>query len=689
MIIKRLKLTNFMNVENAELHFQDGINVLTGPTGAGKSTILEAITYCLIDRKRGDRWEEYIQSGKTFFEIELDIDLNGIVSFKYRGEIKYNIPHTYKTIKYNGKEYNNSECKDFLDTIIDADMIQNVIFTMQRSEPVSSMRPMDRRDIFKKIFSSNFSTEADRVRKDLENNVNAQKELVAKIDTLQSQKYPFSRLEELDPSVLEKAVEEKNYWLDQKEVSRKDIELNTEIARHTEDLGYYISQRKTKEKDLEHLKENVAYKEITSRFLSEKASIEACTKKIEDTEVSIKELDKKKTEAEESLWVLTVSLEEKTKALLSAESDANEAKVNAMQATRHLEVHKKGLCIECGQSCPSDNIPVLEERVRGLSESYQAICDIVSKLKEAVSVMQTTKTAIERGQQETSKQIFTLKASINTYRLQIRHSEQLIDKYNQDEKTFNTLQEKIQKEIEGYEKAEAEEKEWIATHIITSSEALTVPYDDYIATAEKKIQEYNQAKAINEEREKQNEKLFKQKEETEKKIQDFSTLLNEKRLMEKDLNEAKTIFEVALPNHINSRACDLLEKYMNSFLSRTKDSFEVKLDTTKKGVEFLYRPKPTDEFMNAKMASGFETAILTLAFKSATACAYNSNLLVLDEPDKDANDDSSMLFFETLLSLNGGFKQTIIISHRNAAVQLLRDNGAKVFRVEQGKFSLY
>ena len=43
MRLKRLKLLNFRNYENVELEFADGINILIGENGSGKTNILEAI----------------------------------------------------------------------------------------------------------------------------------------------------------------------------------------------------------------------------------------------------------------------------------------------------------------------------------------------------------------------------------------------------------------------------------------------------------------------------------------------------------------------------------------------------------------------------------------------------------------------------------------------------------------------
>jgi len=53
-VLSRLRIENLAVVENAELHFQPGLNVITGSTGAGKSLIVGAVNLLLGERGTGD-----------------------------------------------------------------------------------------------------------------------------------------------------------------------------------------------------------------------------------------------------------------------------------------------------------------------------------------------------------------------------------------------------------------------------------------------------------------------------------------------------------------------------------------------------------------------------------------------------------------------------------------------------------
>ena len=45
--LNKLTLNNFMCVEHADLNFNDGVNLIVGNNGQGKSTVLQAVALCL------------------------------------------------------------------------------------------------------------------------------------------------------------------------------------------------------------------------------------------------------------------------------------------------------------------------------------------------------------------------------------------------------------------------------------------------------------------------------------------------------------------------------------------------------------------------------------------------------------------------------------------------------------------
>ena len=72
-MLLNLTITNFATIDRLEVQFDEGFNVLTGETGAGKSIILDAFGLLLGDRARPD----LVRAGSAEATVEALFDLNG------------------------------------------------------------------------------------------------------------------------------------------------------------------------------------------------------------------------------------------------------------------------------------------------------------------------------------------------------------------------------------------------------------------------------------------------------------------------------------------------------------------------------------------------------------------------------------------------------------------------------------
>ena len=93
--LNKLILNNFMCVEHAELDFNDGVNLIVGNNGQGKSTVLQAVALCLLEDKRSDRYQEFIMLGKETCQVELSAEVKGNPIDKSKGGIGI-VPFVYK-----------------------------------------------------------------------------------------------------------------------------------------------------------------------------------------------------------------------------------------------------------------------------------------------------------------------------------------------------------------------------------------------------------------------------------------------------------------------------------------------------------------------------------------------------------------------------------------------------------------
>ncbi len=71
-MLKSLSVTNFALIEQAMVEFDEGLNILTGETGAGKSILIDALSVILGNRAS----VEAIRTGCDFFRIEAVFDIS-------------------------------------------------------------------------------------------------------------------------------------------------------------------------------------------------------------------------------------------------------------------------------------------------------------------------------------------------------------------------------------------------------------------------------------------------------------------------------------------------------------------------------------------------------------------------------------------------------------------------------------
>ena len=76
-MLQKLIIKNIALIDNAEIVFSKGLNVLSGETGAGKSVIIESLNFVLC--AKADK--TLIRSGETECSVlaEFDVENNGVI----------------------------------------------------------------------------------------------------------------------------------------------------------------------------------------------------------------------------------------------------------------------------------------------------------------------------------------------------------------------------------------------------------------------------------------------------------------------------------------------------------------------------------------------------------------------------------------------------------------------------------
>ena len=78
MPLQRLHLKNFRLFQDKTFTFSDGINLILGENGSGKTTVLEALNVLLTGNSfRAKETKECIQSDKEFYNLSAKGDIRG------------------------------------------------------------------------------------------------------------------------------------------------------------------------------------------------------------------------------------------------------------------------------------------------------------------------------------------------------------------------------------------------------------------------------------------------------------------------------------------------------------------------------------------------------------------------------------------------------------------------------------
>ncbi|MDA3792679.1 MAG: DNA replication and repair protein RecF [Elusimicrobia bacterium] len=95
MLLKKLKLVNFRNYKNRDFNFSDGINIITGKNGVGKTNILESIFLLSTSTSHKTNLKKYlVNRDENGFAVIARLQENKV---KYNFEVKYSGNLNYLT----------------------------------------------------------------------------------------------------------------------------------------------------------------------------------------------------------------------------------------------------------------------------------------------------------------------------------------------------------------------------------------------------------------------------------------------------------------------------------------------------------------------------------------------------------------------------------------------------------------
>ena len=287
MIFTKLKLNNFKSHQNTVIGFNKGISVIVGENGAGKSTILEAISFALFKQHTAKRMDDLVRNNANSMSVELEFVSNG-KEYKIVREKKSNLKSSIYTKTSSdggfvhictGDKEVNEEIRQILD--IDSDLFLNAIYIRQGEiAELVDKTPSEKKLLIAKLLG------LDSLEKAWKNLLPYINDYENKLSELKGKLYNSKELKEEH----EQKKEELNAIKDKGHELEEQIE---DVTKSLKEISENKRDMETEKEIYEKLIQNLEIeKNNLTKLESDKRSIQENLDKIRESEEQISRLEK-------------------------------------------------------------------------------------------------------------------------------------------------------------------------------------------------------------------------------------------------------------------------------------------------------------------------------------------------------------------------------------------------------------
>jgi len=699
--INRIALENFLNIKKCDLDTDAKVILISGPNGSGKSAVLEAIRTILSSKKRAEKYNEYIRQGQSRATIHLEAVVNGKpATFDVEMNLKKGAAFGL-TIEYDGKEYKNTEAQDLLGTF-DFDYYSDLILTMQGDQDITELSPTARSVYLQRLLNFDFEKQKTKVRADIDDILVKRSDLRKDLATKQALVERETKMIEavIDPGLYDSTTETTKLFELEGEFQKTE-ERRREFSKVVEEKSVLVEKKLRLEAEVTRLENQIADAERSGEKLRSMAEEhDRLRGEVDGMDDRIDDLARRVKNTEEALQNSSVSLKTHEDLLVEFKSILSEAK-------RSADLIDRGTCPTCGQATDQHSDEIVEDlrtkflkhfdrpaeqwrpkTVRELAETIEM--DVKDK-EETVNLTRAHRDGFQKNLNE-SKVAHATEVSRKQDLIEMRAV--LKAKMVEFPSIPNT---------DGWSSSRDEKKKLISDisgQIDILKKKMIEFEDEDTGWMEDEMKSFREKVLKKAELKRKAEEVIKKNKEAEEEIQKLTDEIVEVRLqmglLDKDeasKNEALKIFEKDLPNYMIVKTCASLQDEMNDFIHAIFPQYDVKLIQGRGGTIFNYtKDRTIDEevsnaWISAKMSSGFERSMLTMAFKQSLCKLYDLDICVLDECDRSADDDSSDKLFEQILG-DDTWSQVWVITHKKSTCQSIMDgqDDCKIFIAKHGNF---
>lgn len=108
MVITKLYIRNFRNIKEAELTFDNRLNIFIGKNAQGKTNLMEAVSVCLGGSFRHVKYSQYIPVTDNKAEVFIRLCFREDNNTSRENVVEYTISNNKPLIKYNGLNVNDA-----------------------------------------------------------------------------------------------------------------------------------------------------------------------------------------------------------------------------------------------------------------------------------------------------------------------------------------------------------------------------------------------------------------------------------------------------------------------------------------------------------------------------------------------------------------------------------------------------
>lgn len=421
MIFTKLTLKNFKSYDHEVIRFGDGITVIVGENGAGKSTILEAISFALFKQHTAKKIDDLVRNGSDEnMYVDLEFISNGKEYKIHREKTKSGLKSTFLKKTTSKGQFipscaGDREVADEIQSIldIDSDLFLNAIYIRQGeiAELVDKTSSEKKRLIGKLLGLDSLEKAWKNLQPIISDYEKTQSELKGKLFSSDELKEEYNHKKALLDSLkekglaLEKQIEEVKEMRAEKHIEKTNMEREKEIFDNfTSNLDSEKKRLESLENDKRALQDNL---DEINKAEEQILRLEKFVKKLplyldfEKSVTSIQQLELDKQNIEKDLnsiatqEELLVAKKEGYNNFLAADElieKLNNQKVNLekeLATLAQLEKDKKQLLksIEANRNDIENFFSVTKDKLydNGLSQDILANVDNFNQLEEATN----------------------------------------------------------------------------------------------------------------------------------------------------------------------------------------------------------------------------------------------------------------------------------------------------------------